>query len=320
VRPSFTPLALLLTLPAWGCLGDRSTEGGESPPQRGEAPAIQAAPPPPVQVFDREFLFIAGSPDSVVQLPWFFRSRVLPGGVLREHRAWLARDGSWETLADEESETPPTRIPWRVVPGERIRLVVDEENRIASLLFRDPPRELETAVGGFLTEWIRPGAESVVLSRGETRFPSGPVDGFLLDITRRWETPSAPGEWIFLHAGDEVQFFLEELVPLQDPRHPSLNRGWSRVGSQESQWSGITMTWEDLRPFERARRDIPGGWSFASPGGEVAGDLIAENSHLAAGEGDGPILPVYGLFSVRGTLRIEGQVFDVVGTVRHVQP
>jgi hypothetical protein len=179
---------------------------------------------------------------------------------------------------------------------------------------------METHIGELITDWTRPGSDPARLFAGETSFPSGSVEGFILEVNRRWESPGeAPGDWIFLHDGSLFQLFLEEPAPLGAPRSPGNYRGWSRIAFQNSLWNRVDVSWEELRPFEPARRDIPNAWVLNTDGGEVTGLLQSVSSHLTAGEGAGPILPLSGFFEIEGQVTVRGETFAVNGLVRHRQ-
>ncbi len=317
------PVAILLTaaglLTASGC--DR-----DPPPERPGARGTGAGtgtlvttPAPRELVFDREFLFLSVSSDPAIAIPWFFRSRAQVGGVRRDRSVWLQRGETWEALVQESTLGPTSRTPWRLLPEGTVRLIVGEEDRVEALLLRNGPAELETRLVEFLTEWTRPTGDPVRLFQARAVFPSGPVEGYVLDLPRSWEAPaSAPGDWMFLVEGNRLQLFLEEIPSPPEARIPTRYRGWSRSESEPGMWSSVTVRWEDMRPFELARRNIPARWTI-SAAGSLAGELVSSSSHLTAGEGDGPILPVSGLFGVSGTLRVEGREAFVVGVVRHVQ-
>jgi hypothetical protein len=219
--------------------------------------------------------------------------------------------------------TPSTRTPWRIVPAVSTGLVVGPNDRVESLLLRTDPRELELTLGDLLTEWPRPGEESVGLVEGEALFPAGTVDGIVLDISRRWEMRAdgsgAPGDWIFLHAGPQLQVFLEEEDPLAASRSPAPYHGWTRLAFRDLRWDEITLEWSEVRPFEEARRDVPVRLRFSAPPGGLSGELEVVSSWIEAGPGEGPILPLEGLFQVRGEIELQGEAFAVVGAVRHVQ-
>src|SRR6185295_2216289 len=118
-------------------------------------------------------------------------------------------------------------------------------------------------------------------------------------------------------AGDSVQVFLSGTGP-KGSVGPF--EGWGRLKDQsEIPWRDMTVSWVETRAFEPARREVPVKWSFAAGNGEMAGDLEAKGSHIEAGEGEGPLLPLDGLFEVSGTLRIGDADYPVRGVVRHVQ-
>ena len=292
------------------------------PPSLGPDSVIAATPPAEGDlVFDREFLFLSSDADSLVVVPWFFRARATPAGVQREQTAWLFRAGDWEVLSQQSRTTPPTRKPWRILPGETIRLIVGPGDRIESLLLRDPPRELETVLDALMTEWTTVGSESIRMYRGHTQFPSGTVDGIVLEISRRWEASEdgGPGDWAFLYGGSDMQLFVEGERPQREPEESVPYRGWSRVALRDLQWPELSVVWEELRAYEDARRNVPIRWGLNSPAGEIVGSVEAISSHLLAGQGDGPLLPLLGLFGVSGSVRIEGEEFSVAGFLRHTQ-
>jgi hypothetical protein len=51
----------------------------------------------------------------------------------------------------------------------------------------------------------------------------------------------------------------------------------------------------------------------------MTGQLEARATHIEAGEGEGPLLPVGALFEVSGTFRVGTTDYPVRGLVRHVQ-
>ena len=95
---------------------------------------------------------------------------------------------------------------------------------------------------------------------------------------------------------------------------------WALMGDEQLQWSNVTVAWADLRAYEDARRDIPVSWEIRSADGSLTGTLSSVASHLGVGAGDGPLLPVEGLFRVQGDLIIAGDSIVVRGIVRHIQP
>jgi hypothetical protein len=308
---------LLGVLPA--CGGESEAPGTPEDAPVTPAPSPSGDPADP-EIQDRGLVFLSLPSDSSVVVPWLFRTRRQGDAAFRDRGLWLGRGGGWEALLRDTLQTPVTGSPWRIIPGGPVRLVVGREDAVERLLFQEGPRELEVAPGEFLAEWGNPDGSTFRLHRGTVTFPSGAVEGFVLDLLRLWsEDGEPPGDWIFLHSGDRAQLILEERGPLASPRSLGRFRGWSRVAFQQQPWPEVEVAWEEVRAFEPARRDIPVEWRLASPGGEVEGALQTTGSHLAVGAGEGPILPVFAFFQVEGEIRIMGESFQVQGLVRHLQ-
>jgi hypothetical protein len=79
------------------------------------------------------------------------------------------------------------------------------------------------------------------------------------------------------------------------------------------------VTWNSVRSFEEARRDVPVEWGLRSPDGEVELTLASTGMELRAEGGEEPILPVNGLYQVTGSVVLAGDSLEVRGLVRHVQ-
>ena len=79
------------------------------------------------------------------------------------------------------------------------------------------------------------------------------------------------------------------------------------------------MYWASLIAFEEARRDVPVEWEFRSPNGELVVTIASAGRELRAVAGQGPRLPVEGLFQVTGLVVLAGDSLEVRGLVRHVQ-
>ena len=317
----FLAAGAFFLLAACGPAGDPPVE-----PLEGQPAPDSVAPEVPLPgdvSFDREITFLSFDQDSTVVIPWIFRARAVEEGVYREQRVMVARGGTWEELSHESMSSPPTRTPWRILPGPATGLVVGPDDRVESLLLRTTPRELELTFDELLTQWPIPGEESVGLLEARAVFPAGTVDGIVLDISRRWEMGAdgsgMPGDWIFLHSGPQLQVFIEEAGPLGESRSPAPYHGWTRLAFRDLRWDELVLEWPEVLPFEEARRDVPVRLRFTAPEGDLTGELEVVSSWLEAGPGEGPILPLEGLFQVRGEVVLQGEPFVVVGAVRHVQ-
>ncbi len=295
----------------------------EAPADRAPGTVTREASPPldaPGLVIERGVVFLGSVGDSSLTVLWLFTAHTRPGVVDRTARAWLARGGAWEPFLEERWETAPTRVPWRVHPHGRLRLVIGAGETLEALVFSEGLRRLEVAIGGPRVEWNGSQGETFLVADGAAVLAEQRIPGLVLDFARarRGETPP-PGDWMFLTSGDSVQMVLTEI---ESPagRESSSYEGWGWLQDEsEFPWRDVTVAWVKRRAFERARRDVPVTWRVTSPDGEMSADLAVQTANLEAGAGQGPQLPVDALFEVAGTLRVGEGVYPVRGLVRHVQ-
>jgi hypothetical protein len=297
------------------CTPEAPADGalGSAPEEPGAAASVQG------NVFERAVVFVGSVGDSTLIVPWLFTAHTRPGGVARTARAWLERGGEWEPFFAESWETEPTRVPWRLHPRAALRLVAAGDGEaLEAVVFEGGPRRLELQLGATRGEWNGSQGETYVVAEGATILSDRRMPGLVLDLRRQRRGDTQPGgDWMFLTSGDSVQAVLSGL----DPKGGAgAFEGWARLKDQpELPWRDVTVSWVETRQFERARREVPVRWSFATGGGDMSGDLEARANHIEAGEGEGPLLPVDALFEVSGTLKLGDAVYPVRGLVRHAQ-
>lgn len=310
------PSLVLAALPAvlLAC-GAEPREEEATPRPEGEA----VGPPAPqrVALYERNLVFVGSEGDSTLVVPWFITAASGEQGVARRVRGWLGRGSSWDAFFDDSWSTPPTRVPWRILPRGPFRLVVGLEDAVDRVIYEEGPRHLELIVGATVVEWAGQGGESFQVHEGSVTIADRVLQGALLDMTRaRRGESEPPGDWLFLVSGDSL-FVVIEAPGGRPGEAPS--RAWVRRGSDDLQWPVVRVEWTDVRAFERARRDVPVAWRIESSDGELTGELQAVTSHLEALEGDGPLLPVDGLFLVQGTVRVAESEITGAGLLRHLQ-
>lgn len=307
---------LLLVLGLAGC----PPEGG--PDQAREGPDTATSPPSrtePGQVHGRNVVFVATEGDSTLLVPWIFNARTRPGGVEREARAWLDRNGSWERFFEAQWGTAPTRAPWRLLPQGPLRLVVGDGDALQRIVYEEGARSLEVLFGPLLAEWSGSRGQRLQVYEGSAVLSGERLGGVIFEaalVRRAEDTPH--GDWAFVTSGDSTQLVLYDPSP-EDPPSETSYRGLARVGEEEHRWPLLQVEWTAARAFQRARRDVPVQWSVRSPDGNLVGSLETVTSEISAGEGGGPLLPVDALFQVRGTMAIGGRAFPVRGLFRHTQ-
>ena len=271
------------------------------------------------RIYERNFVFTTLAGDTAFMVPWLTSARVIPGGVDRAARGWLARGESWEGFLDARWETPPTRVPGRLLPHGSFRVLVGEGNAILSLLYEEGARELELTLDSPLMEWVDQRGHTFRLLEGSVYLADRQVAGMALDMTRvRDSDQPDPGDWAFLVSGDSLQVVLES--PASDePGAPGAYRGWARLDFRDVPFDALTVEWGEVRAFQPARQDVPVAWTVTSASGDLEGVLEVRTAQIQAGEGDGPVLPVDALFEVSGTMSIEGSAYPVRGLFRHVR-
>ena len=108
----------------------------------------------------------------------------------------------------------------------------------------------------------------------------------LLDASRAWRDPSAPaGDLVLLVSGDSLQVILSGAEATGEPDAATPWRGWGRMDLMDLLWEETDTYWTGTRAFEPARREIPDGWSWASPESSFVGALLFRSYHLDAGGG-----------------------------------
>ena len=271
------------------------------------------------RVFERNVVFLTTRADSAILVPWLVSARTRPGGVDRSARGLLARSGTWEAFFDASWESPPTRVPWRILPHGRMRLIVGDEEDLDRIVFEEGARQLHVVLDDALVEWSGQRGETFRIVEGALLLSSQRVPGVVLDMARaRRAGDRPPGDWAVLTSGDSLQLVVYS-PEARPPGAPGTWRGWARLDGTDLHWPSVTVEWTGTRGFEPARREVPVSWSLASSAEELTGALEVRGAELRAGEGEGPQLPVDALFDVGGTVTVGGRTYPVRGLLRHAQ-
>jgi hypothetical protein len=270
--------------------------------------------------YERHIVFLTFQGDSTLVVPLAFSARTRPEGVEREMRGWLARGLTWDPFLNEAWTDPPSAAPWRILPHGPVRLVVGPGDAVESILFQEGGRNLDVTIGELIVEWSGQQAQTYRVHEATIVLSDQTVEGHLLDLSRAWApvTDPSPGDWGILLSGDSVQIALEDLSPDSGEEGGEFSLH-ARVSFLDRQWQGIRLAWGETRPFEPARRDVPMDWTVLSAEGDLEGSLSATASFLEVVDGEGPVLPVEGLFQVSGTLTLAGSEYPVRGFLRHRQ-
>lgn len=310
---------VLPLLAAVGALAACDSQPPATETPAGGASTNTAALPDTGRIFERSVVFVGTGSDSVFVVPWLWTVRTGGAEVERRARGWLLRGSVWDAFFDESWTTPPFRAPWRPVPYGPLRLMVGPGGALQQISHISTGRSLDVTLESSLAEWTGRRGETFRFLEGGLVLAERRVPGVVLDLNRtRMSSEGAGGDWMVLASGDSVMAVIH--TPL---RANNLGRGawrgWARVDFRDLPLGQVTVEWAAVRAFDRARRDVPVGWTLRSPDEAFGGALEARSSQLVAEEGEGPLLPVDGLFEVAGTLTLEGIEYPVHGILRHTQ-
>lgn len=312
-------LSALLPLLLLAAACRQEPEDRDPPPLPGEPVATtsdnEAAPGAAVgTTYRRTVVFMEMSPDSSMLVPWDFVNRVEAEGIRRSTRGWLGRAGEWRMFVEEDWTTELTRAPWRIVPRGSARLVVGLGDALAELYFREGLRDLSVRPGELVAEWSGQLGETFRVLAGTAVLAGVETQGLVLDaFTARTTDTDEFTELAFLAGDDGFQLVLA------DVEGAGPYRAWARHDSESYSWPEVEVAWKETRTFERARRDVPVVWRIDSSEPGLSGEFEAVSSHLHTLEGTGALLPVFGVYEVRGYVDLETGRIDVGGFLRYFQ-
>jgi len=313
------PLLVLLAV-----LASLAAACGRSEPGTHESPASTPAVSSTSgnshgRVYERNFVFMTLTKDSTVIVPWLFTTATLPGTEDREVRGYLARGGVWDPFYHQEWETPPSRAPWRILPHGNLHLLVGNADAIEGLVFEDGPRKLELDMSNSLITWTGRRGQQFQLLNAAVYLSDQRIPGVALDMSRARESrETQSGDWAFLVSGDSLQMVLENPTAAS-PGTNGAYRAWARLDFRDLHWPEVTVNWAEVRAYQPAHQDVPVSWTLKSDDEDLGGTLHVESAQIQAGEGKGPLLPVDALFTVSGTVRIQGTAYRVLGLFRHTR-
>lgn len=294
-----------------------SGEPGNPGSMRVEGPAL--APPDSLagNRYERHLAFFALEDESPLVVAWSFSANTREDAVDREARIWLARGGVWDAFHQSSWETPAARAPWRIIPHEGVRIIVGERDALTALLYRGAGRELEMWLGEALAGWTSRPGELIQMREASTILSDNAVAGTLVDLSfARQASGATPGSWALL-ISEDIQVFLRGPF---DAAADSTFYGWGTLRARNFDWPSVVVTATRSRAFEPARRDVPVAWRFQSPDADLTGRIEAMSTHMEAGEGPGPQLPLIAISEVEGSIVIDTVPHRVRGVLYHRAP
>ena len=294
-----------------------AAEPGSPGSARVEDPALAPLDSLAGNRYERHLAFFALEDENPLVVAWSFSADTGADAIDREARIWLARGGVWDAFFRSSWETPPVRAPWRIIPHEGIRIIVAERDALTALLYRSAGRELEMWLGDALAGWSSRPGELIQVRGASTVLSENAVAGTLVDISfARQASDATPGSWALL-ISEDIHVFLRGPF---DAAADSTFQGWGTLRARNFDWPDVVVTATRSRAFEPARRDVPVAWRFQSPDADLTGRIEAMSTHMEAGEGPGPQLPVIAISEVEGSITIETIPHRVRGILYHRTP
>ena len=193
-------------------------------------------------------------------------------------------------------------------------LVVGPDDVLEEILYDEGPRQLEVIIDEGISDWSGSRGETFRINQGAVHFGNLRIEGMVLEMSRvRLRDGPFPGEWMFLTGAGRLALVIEATGG--SPGYTA----WGRRGEAEYRWPEMEVEWSSVRSFEEARRDVPVAWEIRSVDRDMELSLVSAGMDLRTVAGEGPLLPVEGLFQVSGSLIMAGDSIEVRGLVRHVQ-
>lgn len=317
-RSGLRALALLAAAVFAAC------EGGAAPGILPEA--ADAEGPERLARYTRDFVFLGEMGEAPLVVPFTFSSVAHPDSVVRTARGWLAHGPTWDPFLDERHASATPAAPeavWRVLPLGGLRVVAGGSTEVEVLSFRQGERALRLRLQQPVSSWNRGEDARYRLVRGRVSLGGELIPGTVLEVQRARRTPGgapeAAGEfdWLFLTDGSEIQLLLAEAMGGAQPGERTF--GWTSLGGSERSWDAAEIRWLDMRPYERARRDIPVRWSYRIPEAGVFGEVQAVGYDVTVGAERGGRRSVEVRYTVDGWVEAGGDRYPVYGMIRHLQ-
>jgi len=300
---------------ATGCADEGAPTVEEETPEAAEVVTPEALRP--LRIYERAFAFHASDGDSALAVTWLFEHDDLGSSVSRDARGLLLRGGVWDAFFAAAIEGPASESPWRLMPEGPMRLVVGSGDRVDRVVYEQDERLLELEFRGSLASWTGRRGGSFTVEEAAVVLGGRAVPGLALDLSRAWIPDEAPaGDWAFLTSGDSIAIVLQ--AP-RSSRDANAWQGWVLRGGDEMLLPEVTLDWAEARAFDEARRDVPIAWSLTTPQGELAGSFQVRAVDLRALPGEGPLLPVRGVFDVTGAVLLDEVERPVAGILFHTQ-
>ena len=302
--------------------------GGEPDPatSRAERSATRPDGSGPVTVTPTEYAtsltFLGGEANPPTALVLQFANYAGTDGLRRDYKGWLLNRSGWRSIMSYEFVDEPTRAPWRLFPGDSLKLIVDSEgdSKVVTILSAGANYSLE--LGESLDVWEdRAGTRHEVrvaqlAQRGQTT--GGVVVQQRFAIPRP-ERPTAfgPYERVVLTSEDGaviVFFHTREPETYGDPF------AWMYADGLTRRWTEIEARTVEVANVSSLRRNIPIRSWFRIAEPDIKCELTVVSREIRELPTENGPKPYNALYRVTGWIEFAGERRNVQGVMERGEP
>ncbi|MBI2370598.1 MAG: hypothetical protein HYV08_10280 [Deltaproteobacteria bacterium] len=298
-------------------------------------PGVEAAS------FHRDQLIFLGRYDTFlgayrIVIPVVFQRQAWADGsrVDFEYKAWAAWNGRWEPVLYETGALRADPADLNALVAEYVRARRGSDREIAvqrtadhafMLRYRAPRTEFTLTTGPIplsVTDDDPQGAHAYGVGEATAALNGRTVRGRVLyeQLPRRGAR-ALDQSGVRLGQSDFMVLALEG-GPVLLVNHARQARGFmlaALLGDGGRRAGDAAVQWGEARPDPLTGRPVPQRWALRSPGLGLAGELREWGRNITRGSGAGPGAPLYGMFMVRGEVRVQGRPHPAFGLNAHVQ-
>ena len=303
------------------CRGEGTTDepaAERTSPSADVTPATSLTP----TEYATSVLFLSTEARLAPSLVMQFSNTATPDGLQRHYTIWLLGRSGWRTVLDAEWEDGPMRAPWRLFPGESLRLTVTPDGDPDALIFPVGSSDYMLDLGARLDGWEdRAGTRHEIraaqlIRRGQT------VTGITLE--HRFAIPEprrparfGPHERAILRADDGS---LIVLFHSASPETYGDSFAWVYAEGLTRRWAALETRAVEVVSSQQLRRNIPIRSWFHILEPDIKGELTATARAVDELPSDRGPQPYHAVYRVGGWIEFGGERQDVEGVLERGEP
>lgn len=243
-------------------------------------------------------------------------------GVRQGVRARVLVEGEWQPIMDSGWRLDPMREPWQIVPGEDLKLMVNDAGELSAVAHRgEPYTRLEP--GGLIAETSADAGTRFVLRQAVLGVGSETTPGILLDaqLGRALDPGVVPTgadrATPIARPGAEGLLVNDSGFYVVFAASASGAVAWISHGGRDEVQRGVSLAPAAWAPADDEALAMPSTWRVTGPGG-LSGELsasVADPVPLTDLDDSSAL----GYILVSGWIGDDDVRRDVFGLIRHVR-